>query len=229
MTTAATVPVPPAPDATPLRYVLFDVDGTLVDAVANQRRVWATWAARHGLDPDEVYAVALRTRPMETFAAVAPDRDPHACLAALHELEDEDVRSGTYAAFDGAAALLTALPPGSWGLVTSNYEHRVRGRFDRTGLPVPRVLVDAAAVTEGKPSPVPYLRGAALLGADPAHCLVVEDAPSGVRSGLAAGMTVWTVNTPAPHPEAHRHFPTLGEAAPEILAFAAGRARGGRI
>ncbi|MFF1413551.1 HAD family hydrolase [Streptomyces sp. NPDC058289] len=224
MTTAATAPAAPTPSAPPARYVLFDVDGTLVDAVTNQRRVWATWAARHGLDPDAVYAVALRTRPMETFAAVAPDRDPHACLAALHELEDEDVRTGTYAAFEGAADLLAALPTGSWGLVTSNYEHRVRGRFDRTGLPVPQVLVDAAAVTEGKPSPVPYLRGAALLGADPAHCLVVEDAPSGVRSGLAAGMTVWTVNTPVPHPEAHRHFPTLGEAAPEILAFATGRA-----
>lgn len=214
MSNAAASTVPPA------RHVLFDVDGTLVDAAAGQRRVWATWAARYGLDPDTVHAVALRTRPMETFAAVAPDQDPHACLAALHELEDEDVRSGTYAAFDGAAELLASLPPGSWALVTSNYEHRVRGRFDRTGLPVPPVLVDAAAVSEGKPSPVPYLRGAALLGADPAHCLVVEDAPSGVRSGLRAGMTVWTVNTPAAHPEAHRHFPTLREAVPEILAFA---------
>ncbi|WP_330297118.1 HAD-IA family hydrolase [Streptomyces sp. NBC_00503] len=217
MTTAATAPAPAA-----TRYVLFDVDGTLVDAVANQRRVWATWAARHGLDPDAVYEVALRTRPMETFAAVAPDEDPHACLAALHELEDEDVRTGVYEAFDGAAELLAALPPGSWGLVTSNYEHRVRGRFDRTGLPVPPVLVDAARVTEGKPSPVPYLLGAALLGAAPQDCLVIEDAPSGVRSGLRAGMTVWSVNSPTPTAGAHRHFPTLREAAPEILAFTTG-------
>ncbi|WP_327253466.1 HAD family hydrolase [Streptomyces sp. NBC_01244] len=224
MTTAATAPTAPAPAAAPARYVLFDVDGTLVDAVANQRRVWAAWAARHGLDPDAVYAVALRTRPMETFAAVAPDRDPHACLAALHELEDEDVRSGTYSAFDGAAELLTALPPGSWGLVTSNYAHRVRGRFARTGLPVPEVLVDAASVTEGKPSPVPYLLGAERLGAAPPDCLVIEDAPSGVRSGLLAGMTVWSVNVPTPPPGTHRHFATLREAAPAVLAFVTGGA-----
>lgn len=96
-------------------HVLFDVDGTLIDAVDNQRRVWRTWAERYGLDPDEVYRVALRTRPLEPFASVAPDRDPHECLAALHELEDEDVRSGVYAAFAGAAELLSALPPGSWG------------------------------------------------------------------------------------------------------------------
>ncbi|QGZ50320.1 HAD-IA family hydrolase [Streptomyces sp. QHH-9511] len=199
-------------------FVLFDVDGTLIDAVANQRRVWHDWAGRYGLDGDEVYGVALRTRPVETFAAVAPERDPAACLALLHELEDADVRTGSYTAFEGAAGLLAALSPGSWALVTSNYAHRVRGRFERTGLPLPELIVDAASVSEGKPSPAPYLLAAERLGADPADCLVIEDAPSGVRSGLAAGMTVWTVNSPTPPDGSHRHFHSLAEATPEILA-----------
>ncbi|OII69069.1 HAD family phosphatase [Streptomyces sp. CC77] len=206
------------PDRT--KYVLFDVDGTLIDAVRNQRRVWATWAERYGLDADEVYRVALRTRPIETFAQVAADRDPHECLAALHELEDEDMRSGVYTAFDGASELLHGLSPGSWALVTSNYEHRVRGRFLRTGLPVPGVIVDAAAVEEGKPSPVPYLLAAQQLGAEPEDCLVIEDAPSGVRSGLGAGMTVWGVNASVAVEGVHRHFASLREAVPHILAFA---------
>lgn len=51
---------------------------------------------------------------METFAQVVPDRDPQERLAALHELEDEDVRSGVYAAFDGPSGLLDALPPEAW-------------------------------------------------------------------------------------------------------------------
>ncbi|GAA1351041.1 HAD family hydrolase [Streptomyces beijiangensis] len=201
-------------------YVLFDVDGTLIDALDNQRRVWAAWAARHHLDPAEVYRVALRTRPSETFAAVAPALDPAQCLAEFHALEDEDVRSGMYSAFDGAAPLLRGLPAGSWALVTSNYEHRVRGRFSRTGLPLPEVIVDAAGVSEGKPSPVPYLLAAERLGAAPGNCLVVEDAPSGVEAGLRAGMTVWGVNTPLPVEGVHRHFASLREAAPSILAYA---------
>ena len=202
-----------------MKYVLFDVDGTLIDAVSNQRQVWGTWAERYGLDADEVYRVALRTRPMETFAQVAADRDPHECLAALHELEDEDVRSGVYAAFDGAAELLRGLPPGRWALVTSNYEHRVRGRFLRTGLPLPGVIVDAAAVVEGKPSPVPYELAAERLGAERGDCLVIEDAPSGVRSGLRAGMTVWGVNAAVAVEGVQRHFVSLREAVPHIRAW----------
>ncbi|WP_328332188.1 MULTISPECIES: HAD family hydrolase [unclassified Streptomyces] len=202
------------------RCVLFDVDGTLIDAVGNQRVMWRTWANRYGLDPDEVYQVALRTRPTETFEQVAPDRNPAECLALLHELEDEDVRSGDYTTFAGAAEVLTGLPPASWALVTSNYEHRVRGRFERTGLPAPDVIVDAAAVEQGKPSPAPYLKAAALLGAEARDCLVIEDAPSGVRSGLSAGMTVWSVNAPDAVDGVHRHFATLREAVPHILAYA---------
>lgn len=43
-------------------------------------------------------------------------------------------------------------------------------------------------MTEKKPSPAPYLLAADKLGADPAECLVIEDALSGVKSAKAAGM-----------------------------------------
>ncbi|MET9696599.1 HAD family phosphatase [Streptomyces sp. NPDC006529] len=80
-------------------------------------------------------------------------------------------------------------------------------------------------MTEGKPSPAPCPRAAELLGADPRDCLVIEDAPPGVRAGLAAGTTVWGVNTADAADGAHRHFSTLAGAAPEILAFARGAAQ----
>lgn len=204
------------------RFVLFDVDGTLIDAVSNQRMVWHAWARRYGLDRDAVYRVALRTRPMDTFVQVAPGLDPDEGLATLHELEDEDVRSGNYTAFDGAAELLHALASGTWALVTSNYEHRVRARFRRTGLPLPEVIVDAATAREGKPSAVPYLQAAAMLGAQPQECLVIEDSASGVTAGLRAGMQVWSVNTADELDGPHERFESLRAAVPSILAFAAG-------
>jgi sugar-phosphatase len=205
--------------------VLFDVDGTLVDAVANQRRIWAEWAERYSLDPGEVYALALRTRPVETVAQLFPAADRAAALAWFQRLEDDDVVDGRYTAFAGASGLLHALDAGRWALVTANLRRRVQGRFHRLGLPVPGVIIDAEDTERGKPHPDPYLAASAALGVSPTHCLVVEDSASGVAAGLAAGMTVWSVNGDDPVPGAHRHFATLADAAPEVLGFAAASAR----
>jgi len=58
------------------------------------------------------------------------------------------------------------------------------------GLPIPQRIISADMVERGKPDPEPYRRGAELLGLPPAECLVVEDAPSGVGAGKAAGCRV---------------------------------------
>ena len=47
----------------------------------------------------------------------------------------------------------------------------------------------------GKPAPDSYLLAAERLGVDPAHCLVVEDAPAGIAAGRSAGCAVLGVRT----------------------------------
>lgn len=62
--------------------------------------------------------------------------------------------------------------------------------------------VTAHDVTHGKPDPEPYLKGAALAGADPSECMVVENAPLGVRAGKRAGcFTVAVTTGPVPRDE----------------------------
>ncbi len=51
-------------------------------------------------------------------------------------------------------------------------------------------------MARGKPNPDPYLLGAEKLGLKPEECVVVEDAPAGILSGLAAGCKVIAVNAP---------------------------------
>ncbi|RXZ46716.1 HAD family hydrolase [Agromyces fucosus] len=205
------------------RAVLFDVDGTLIDAMAGQRRIWQEWAERFELDPSVVYETALRTRPVETVAELLPGRDPAPLVAVFDRFEDAEAAHGPLHAVDGAALLLSSLEPQTWALVTSNAERRVTARFRRLGLPVPDVIVDNTSTRRGKPSPDPYLLAAHRLGAHPSDCLVIEDAPSGVAAGIAAGMTTWSVNGEVPVAGAHRHFLTLAEATPDIVAFVAGR------
>jgi HAD superfamily hydrolase (TIGR01509 family) len=48
-------------------------------------------------------------------------------------------------------------------------------------------------VANGKPHPEPYLLGAQRLGVDPAHCVAIEDSPTGIRSAIAAGCQVIAV------------------------------------
>jgi mannitol-1-/sugar-/sorbitol-6-phosphatase len=204
------------------RAVLLDVDGTLLDVLPNLRRVWAEWALRHELDPELVWRTALVTRPTETFASVAPSLDPASCLAVLHELEDEDARSGSYAAFDGASELLGALRSTDWAIVTGNYAHRVRIRFERLGLPLPRVIVDADSVTRGKPHPEGYLKAARALGRRPDQCLSLEDGESGIAAARRASITVWAVNVKSDQAcadEAHRTYPTLKLAAEDVIEW----------
>lgn len=59
---------------------------------------------------------------------------------------------------------------------------RILDRFD--------VVVCGDMVSRRKPAPDPYLRAAELLGVDPAHCIAVEDSPTGICSAKAAGCHV---------------------------------------
>jgi sugar-phosphatase len=64
------------------------------------------------------------------------------------------------------------------------------GRLKAAELPQPEKLVAGDDVAQGKPHPEPYMTGARLLGFSSAECIVVEDAPTGVGSGKAAGSRV---------------------------------------
>src|SRR3984957_14568813 len=63
-------------------------------------------------------------------------------------------------------------------------------RLKVAGLPIPERIISGEVVERGKPDPEPYRRGAEVWGLRPEDCLVVEDAPSGVGAGLAAGSRV---------------------------------------
>ena len=90
----------------------------------------------------------------------------------------------------GAADLLQSIPVGRWGVVTSGSRLLAQNRLQYCGLPVPKVLVTSDDVTNGKPHPEPYLKGAQGLGFAPADCLVMEDAPAGIQSARTGGMKV---------------------------------------
>jgi mannitol-1-/sugar-/sorbitol-6-phosphatase len=168
--------------------ILFDLDGVLVDSTRAVDREWREWARRKGVDGDAVMAIAHGVRTIEVIRRVAPHLQAEAEVLEL-ESREADHQEGVRV-MPGAVALVRSIPEGRWGVVTSGTRLLASARLRFCGLPVPKVLVTADDVEHGKPHPEPYLKGAQRLGFAPADCLVIEDAPAGIRSARAAGMKV---------------------------------------
>lgn len=98
----------------------------------------------------------------------------------------------------GGRDLLAALETGGakWGVVTSGTSALIDGWLGVLGLARPRVLVVAQDVELGKPDPRCYLLGRKKLGIEESSNIVVlEDAPSGIKAGKAAGFKVIALTT----------------------------------
>jgi sugar-phosphatase len=171
-----------------MRYVLSDLDGVLVDSGAEVERIWREWAVEHGLDPDAVARASHGVPAAGVLAKVAPHLNEP---GEIDRIERAHAATGGRA-LPGAAELLAL---DRVGVVTSCSPKLAAARLQAAGLATPSVLITADLTPRGKPHPDPYLAGAAALGAEPADCLVIEDAPAGVESAKAAGMTVWAVTT----------------------------------
>jgi sugar-phosphatase len=173
--------------------VLFDMDGVLVDSTPAVARVWTVWARKHGFDPDEVVRQAHGRPSLATIIELLPYGDHDAEDRDVERLEIEDLAD--VVALPGALHLLQAIPQELWAVVTSASRALAEVRLRAAGLPMPKHLVTASDLERGKPFPDPYLKGAEVLGMAAADCVVMEDAPSGVRSGKAAGARVLALRT----------------------------------
>jgi mannitol-1-/sugar-/sorbitol-6-phosphatase len=168
--------------------LLFDMDGVLIDSTPAVARVWHGWAVEHGFDPEKVVHMAHGRPSRTTIRELLPSADV--------ELEDREVERREIADLDGvvllpgALKLLNSLPPDRWTIATSCTRALAEVRLRAAGLPVPKDMITSSEVKIGKPDPEPYVKAAAKLGFAASDCIVIEDAPAGVRAGKAAGARV---------------------------------------
>jgi mannitol-1-/sugar-/sorbitol-6-phosphatase len=168
--------------------ILFDMDGVLVSSIGSVIRSWRRWAEMYDVPNAEVYEVPHGMRAIEIVKSLRPDIDPVEGLRVIEDIELEDVAD--LVVLPGVRVLLESLPPERWAIVTSATRRLLLGRLVAAGLPIPGLIITADDVERGKPDPEPYVRGAGLIGLRPEDCVVVEDAPSGVGAGVAAGCRV---------------------------------------
>ena len=176
--------------------LLFDLDGVLIDSTPAVERVWHQWALEHGFNPEEVVARAHGRPSLATVCDYLPNAD-HA--AENREVERREIADlAGVVPLPGAVALLASLPPDRWTIVTSCTRRLAEIRIKAAGLPLPARMVTSTDITHGKPHPEPYLKGASLLGFPAPQCVVLEDAPAGIRAGKSAAARVIALKTTAP-------------------------------
>jgi mannitol-1-/sugar-/sorbitol-6-phosphatase len=175
--------------------LLFDLDGVLVNSIPAVERVWSRWAQERGFNVQEVLHRAHGRPSIETLRYLLPEADHEAENRLVEQAEIEDVDG--VVALPGARELLAALPHDRWAIVTSCTRPLAEVRIRAAGLPVPGLFITSNDITNGKPHPEPYRKGAAGLGFRPEECIVVEDALAGIAAGRSAGARVIAFTTTA--------------------------------
>ena len=170
------------------RGLLFDMDGVLVSSIGAVNRCWRRWCERYGAP---AFDVPHGTRAVDIVRMLKPEWDEAQVAEGLRAIEDLEIADTEgLRVLPGVKALLERLPKERWAIVTSATRRLLLGRLGAAGLPVPERIISGDMVARGKPDPEPYRRGAEMLGLMPEECVVVEDAPSGVGAGIAAGCRV---------------------------------------
>jgi len=169
------------------------MDGVLINSTPAVARVWRRWAIEHGFNPEEVVARAHGRPSLTTVREYLPKADHETENREVERREIEDLEG--VIPLPGALELLASLPPDRWTIVTSCTRPLAEVRIKAAGLPLPKKWITSNDITQGKPHPEPYLKGASILRFPPVECIVLEDVPAGVRSGKGAGSRVAAFTT----------------------------------
>ena len=192
-----------------MRAYFFDMDGVLFNSMPHHAIAWEEVMKEHDL-PFTAYDCYLnegRTGESVIREAMWKVRNRDATPDEIKQIYTEKSnrfnllaqQAGGTVVIDGVAEVLRYVQStGSqiWVVTGSG----MRSLLDNLNNALPPVfqrerMVTAFDVTHGKPDPEPYLKAWERSGLKKEQCFVIENAPLGIRSGKAAGLTVYAVNT----------------------------------
>lgn len=188
-----------------LKTVLFDMDGVLFDSMPYHAEAWHKVMKKNNLTiaPKEVYLNEGRTGN-DTINMICQrelGRDAtNDEIAAIYEQKSDLFNSYPEAdRMRGAYSLLLKVK--SEGLtpmvVTGSGQKSLLDRLEKhfPNTFKKELIVSAYDVKQGKPNPEPYLMALKRGSYNPCEAVVIENAPLGVQSAVAAGIFTIAVNT----------------------------------
>jgi putative hydrolase of the HAD superfamily len=204
----------------PLRGLIFDFDGLIVDTETATLEAWRQVHEEDGLtaDPRVLHQVVGHVDVVaDLWTAYPPTQDRAQLAARFLTLTRERCRLAPV--LPGVVALLDAARAAGLRLaVASNSSHRhVDGHLAARGLLERFVTVVCREdVPRGKPSPDLYLEALSRLGFAPAEVVAFEDSMPGHEAAAAAGLRVVVVPNPS---TAGDRFPRAALRAPSLAGL----------
>lgn len=197
--------------------VFWDMDGTIVDTEPFWMAAETRMVESFGGEWTHESALQLVGKGLEDSAGILRDAgvrlEVEEIVQSLTNEVRDALRSSGAPFRPGAMDLLRALRESGirTGLVTMSRRAMADAVIEQIGFDAFDVVVTGDTSRRPKPFPDPYLQAAEELRIDVAHAVVIEDSPSGVRSGLSSG----AVTLGVPHflsldgLGAHALWPTL--------------------
>jgi HAD superfamily hydrolase (TIGR01509 family) len=182
--------------------VIFDMDGVLLDSEPLHYEAVRQILAEQGVDfPIEEYFRYLGTTLTSTWDDLCeryPITMPFEQFEARYNADVLVQYQAGAPLIAGARELVAQLRDEGVPIAVASSSHREWVEAALTGAGLRQYFDQTTAgdeVSMGKPSPEIYLKAAQKLGVDPAECIAIEDAPAGVESARAAGMSVVLVRS----------------------------------
>ena len=183
----------------------FDMDGVLFNSMPLHARAWEQVMSKYGLpfSAYDTYVNEGRTGESVIDEAFMTTQHRHATPEEIETIYNEKTELfhhlGDAKPIAGVKEVLQYVQAQGhqiW-IVTGSAQQSL---FDKLDTCFPHIfsrdrMITAWNVKHGKPHPEPYLKAWEGSGLPKKDCIVIENAPMGVQSGKAAGLTVYAVNT----------------------------------
>ena len=188
-----------------MKAALFDMDGVLYNSMGNHAIAWNRAMMLYGMrmPREEAYMHEGRTGNSTINIVSCRERGREATPEEIREMYR--VKSDIFNVLPtpdrmpGAYELLLKVKASGIipVIVTGSGQHSMLERVSRSfpGIFTAGRMVTAFDVKHGKPDPEPYLMGLQKAGVDASEAIVVENAPLGIKAGVAAGIYTVAVNT----------------------------------
>lgn len=185
--------------------LIFDMDGVLVDSAASHLASWRRLGEELGVAfTDDQFFETFGRRNEQVIPMLLGDRFTADEITELGERKEayyRETMSQDVPVCEGAVDLIRECQSAGVAMAVGSSGHPLNIQLLINSMSVKdaiRTIVSGHDVSNGKPDPEVFLKAAVGLQMPPRHCVVIEDAPSGIEAALNGGFAAVGVTTNQP-------------------------------